>query len=256
MDSAIESRLAEVFAAAASTIPTSASERLAHIDYRPRRPRISRGLLGAAGGVVGGATAITAALLVTSSTPAFAGWTSTPAKATRAQLADANSTCAPELSALAPPDDGWAAVTTDVRGPYTLVVYEDSSQDYATCFSGSFVLGQATLISGPSAGQSLSAAANFGPQPTFVANTQNLNDPAGLETFTSDLYTTTSHENYTVVNGQVASGVTSVTLNLNNGQIVGTTLGGGWLVAWWPGSASAASATVTTPSGTSTVPLN
>jgi hypothetical protein len=220
------------------------------IDCRTRRSRVSALRLGAMGGAGGVAAAMVAAVVLTSATPAFAGWTAMPARATPAELAGTNSACTPELNGLTP-DAGWRAVTTDVRGPYTLVVYEGSSQDYATCLSGSFVLAQVTLISGPSAGRSLSAAANFGPQPT----TQNLNDPAGLETFTSDLYTTSSQENYTLVNGQVASDVTSVTLTLSNGQTVGTSLGGGWLVAWWPGNASAASATVTTPDGTSTVPL-
>jgi hypothetical protein len=255
MDSAIESRLAEALTAEASTIPEGAAERLARIDYRPRRSRVSARRLAAAGGAGGVAAAIAAAVMLTSATPAFAGWTPTPAKATPAQLAEVNSACDPELYALTEAAN-WAPVATDVDGPYTLVVYEDSSQDYATCLSGSFVLAQVSLISGPSAGQSLSAAANFGPQPTFVATTQDLSDSGGLETFTSDLYTTTSQENYTLVNGQVASDVTSVTLTLSNGQTVGTSLGGGWLITWWPGDASATSATVTTPNGTTTVPLN
>jgi hypothetical protein len=256
IDSAIESRLAEALAAEAGTIPAEASQRLAGIDYHPRSSRVSARRLGAMGGAAGVAAAVAAAaLMLTSATPAFAGWTPTPAKATPAQLAGADSACAPELNALAP-DAGWAPVTTDVDGPFTLVVDEASSQDYATCFYGSFVLAQVTLISGPSAGQSLSSAANFGPQPTFVSTAQSLNDSAGLETFTSDLYTTTSQENYTLVNGQVASDVTSVSLTLSNGQTVGTSLGGGWLITWWPGAVTAVSATVTTPSGTSTVPLN
>lgn len=251
---AIETELAAALTAAAGQIPAGASERLAAVDYGPRRSRFSARRLGAVGGAAGVAAATVAAVMLTGAAPAFAGWTATPGAATPAQLADADSTCGPALDALAPAA-GWEAVTTDERGPYTLVVYQDSSQDDATCLSGPSLLGQVTVVSGAAAGRSLSAAANFGPQPTYVSSTQDLNDPAGLETFTSDLYTTTDRQDYTLVDGQVASDVTAVTLNLSDGQTVDATVGGGWLIAWWPGDATAESATVTSPGGTSTVPL-
>ncbi|HEV2360790.1 MAG TPA: hypothetical protein VGS21_03720 [Acidimicrobiales bacterium] len=252
MDTTIESRLIEALDAEARAVPAAAEERLRHVDYRPRRSFVSARRIAAAGGVVGVAAATTAGVLLSSATPAFAGWSSAPAKATAAQLAASDSICLPLFGAL--PGTSWASVSSDVRGPFTLVVYEDTEQDYATCLSGGFLLAQAAIISGPAAGETLSAAANFGPQPTFVRNTQTPG-PGGLETLTDDQYKTLSNENYSLVDAQVASDVSTVTLNLSDGTSVDTTVGGGWLVAWWPGDTAAVSASVTTPSGTTTVSL-
>jgi hypothetical protein len=58
-----------------------------------------------------------------------------------------------------------------------------------------------------------------------------------------------------MVEGRVASGVTGVTLVRDDGQDVVATVADGWLLAWWPGDASAISSQVTTASGTSTEPL-
>ena len=55
---------------------------------------------------------------------------------------------------------------------------------------------------------------------------------------------------YTLVDGRVAPGVTGVTLVRDDGQDVVATVDDGWLVAWWPGSATATSAQVNTASGT------
>ena len=65
----------------------------------------------------------------------------------------------------------------------------------------------------------------------------------------------TSDGPYTLVDGRVATGVTAVTLVLDDGQDVVTTVADGWFVAWWPESASATSAQVTSASGTTTESL-
>ena len=61
---------------------------------------------------------------------------------------------------------------------------------------------------------------------------------------------TTADGPYTLVAGQTENGVTGVTLVRDDGQDVVATVADGWLVAWWPGSASITSAQVTTASGT------
>jgi hypothetical protein len=55
---------------------------------------------------------------------------------------------------------------------------------------------------------------------------------------------------YTLVDGRVASGLTGVTLVLDNGQDVVATVADGWLLAWWPSDAAASSSLVTNASGT------
>ena len=55
--------------------------------------------------------------------------------------------------------------------------------------------------------------------------------------------------------GEVSSDVSGVTVVLQDGTDVGTTIGGGWFVAWWPNEEAAVSAEVTTPSGTINQPL-
>ena len=55
---------------------------------------------------------------------------------------------------------------------------------------------------------------------------------------------------YTLVEGRVASGVTGVTLVRDDGQEVVATVDDGWVIAWWPGSATATSARVNTASAT------
>ncbi len=60
---------------------------------------------------------------------------------------------------------------------------------------------------------------------------------------------------YTLVDGRVASGVTGVTLVLDNGQNIVATVADGWLLAWWPSDASATSSQVTNASGTTSETL-
>jgi len=76
-----------------------------------------------------------------------------------------------------------------------------------------------------------------------------------ISNFVQTHLSTTADGPYTLVEGRVASGVTGVTLVLDDGQHVVTTVADGWLVAWWPGDGGATSAQVTNSSGLSTEPL-
>jgi hypothetical protein len=61
---------------------------------------------------------------------------------------------------------------------------------------------------------------------------------------------------YTLVVGRAGTGVTGVTLTLENGGNVTATTGNGRFIAWWPGSQGISSAAVATATGVSTQTLN
>ena len=54
----------------------------------------------------------------------------------------------------------------------------------------------------------------------------------------------------TLVYGRVGDGVTVVTVDRSDGTSVQATVTNGWYLAWWPGSAAAKTAAVTSASGT------
>jgi hypothetical protein len=60
---------------------------------------------------------------------------------------------------------------------------------------------------------------------------------------------------YTFVQGQVGTGVTAVTLARSDGDEVQATVADGSFAAWWPGSADATSAQVTSTTGATTQQL-
>jgi hypothetical protein len=59
-----------------------------------------------------------------------------------------------------------------------------------------------------------------------------------------------------VLDGQVGADVTAVTLVLDDGTSIQTTVANGWFAAWWPGSHGVRSAEITTASGITTHQLN
>ena len=72
---------------------------------------------------------------------------------------------------------------------------------------------------------------------------------------TESQLTTNGGQPYTFLQGQVAAGVTGVTLVLSDGSNVQATVADGSLVAWWPGTATATSAQLASASGTTTQQL-
>ncbi len=184
-------------------------------------------------GAVAGA-AITTATVVSvvvlgSASPAFAGWSPTPTPPTGNQVAQADSSCQQQLAnrPAVLPVTGGAPVLTDIRGPYTVAIYTTATSS-TTCFTGPTF----TSISGSQGAASLPAA--------------------GKIDFSTAGLTARDASPYTLVDGRTGSGVTGVSLLLDNGQHVQATLANGWYEAWWPGSARAVSAAVTTPGGTAT----
>jgi hypothetical protein len=66
----------------------------------------------------------------------------------------------------------------------------------------------------------------------------------------------TSQGAYTLVEGQVDAGVTSVTLVRSDGEHIQGTTDHGWFPAWWPGTQGVTSALITTAAGVTTQVLN
>lgn len=257
----LENQLSSVFADKAARVPSGSIRRLMEVDYHPRTSWITRRralVTGAGAGAVGAAVAT--AVLLAGATPAFAGWVATPKAGHQVPSAAAAESCQTQLASLptAPPGN-WSAVVTDVRGPYTLAVFENQGL-YGTCITGpslkeasvSGASGAAVSIGGSSAvGQQ-----GGGSQVTSSNVSSRVYGSAGIESAAQTHLDSSVGGAYTIMEGEVASDVSGVSVQLADGTDVGTTLGGGWFVAWWPNDQPAVTASVTTDSGTSTVPLD
>jgi hypothetical protein len=250
MTQTLESQLRDALAARAQEIPSAPGERLRAHDYRPRtrdlRPPVAAGALLTAGAA---ATAVLVVGLGPRAPAAFAGWTATP-KAVATPQAGAVTDCTQRLAAIPtsnaasnvakatghpmrlPSVDTLTPVLSDVRGPFTFVVFADADSN-------------ASCITGPGF-TSVSEARSAGPAPSVPAN--------GI-TVTWAAHTARAGQAYSFLEGHTGTGVTAVTLNLADGSTVQTTTDNGWFVAWWPGSTNATRATVTTAQGTSTTTL-
>jgi hypothetical protein len=251
MTETLESQLRDALAARAQEIPSASGDRLRAHDYRPRtrdlRPPVAAGALLTAGAA---ATAVLAVGLGPRAPAAFAGWTATPKAAAAAPSGAAVTDCTQRLAAIPtsnaarnvakasghpmglPSVDTLTPVLSDVRGPFTFVVFA-SADTNASC------------ITGPGF-TSVSEARSAGPVPSVPAN--------GISV-TWVAHAARAGQAYSFLEGHTGTGVTGVTLNLGDGSTVQTTTDNGWFVAWWPGSTNATSATVTTAQGTSTAPL-
>jgi hypothetical protein len=251
MTDQLETDLRAALAARAADVPDAAGERLRAHDYRPRtrtvRPPVAAGALVAAAATV---AAVSFVDLGTGTSEAFAGWTAHPTAASAAQTGDAIASCRQRLAALRnsaaasnvaratgrpmdlPPIDSLSPVLTDTRGPFTFLVF-------------SHLNANATCISGPGF-TSASEAAAAGPAPTV---------PADGVAVTWAAHTARAGHAYSFLEGHTGADVTSVTLNLADGTAVKASAQNGWFVAWWPGSAAARTATVSTPQGTTSAAL-
>jgi hypothetical protein len=199
-----------------------------------RRRRQRRGL--AFGGVGLTASAVTAALVIVlgAGTPsAFAAWTPSPTTPAPGQAAAAEGACT--AGAATPPAGAPATPTkvtlADTRGPFTLLLFGANTASR----------GALMCLSGP---DGVHFSVSSGNQPALPGSDQITLDR--LQGESAD-----GHP-YTIAEGSTGSGVSAATLVLNNGSKVVTTVGNGLFLAWWPGSATVTSATLTTSSGTTT----
>lgn len=268
MKTAFEEQLSGAFAHRAASVPQGASTRLRAVDYHPRRHRLGVPVVVGAGAAASAATVGTVlAVVLGGAAPAYAGWSPAPTDApSTPPSSQASQSCMSALPAGAPGGSqlgsgAWQPVLTDVRGPFTVALFQNSGA-YAACFtSASFT--EVTQVSADSTSASNAQSVNGtvrdlgGGGPASGTSSVSVGGTASgdLQNVVQTHTATTADGAYTLVDGRVASGITAVTLVLDNGQDVVTTVADGWLIAWWPGDADATSAQVTNAAGTSTEAL-
>ncbi|HEY2213708.1 MAG TPA: hypothetical protein VGH31_01540 [Acidimicrobiales bacterium] len=261
--------LKNAFTSYASTIPAEAGVRVRTTEYHPRSSRLSPRLtIGALSGAVATAGTVISVVVLGGASPAFAGWTASPTTASPAQLSTASTNCQSQLTnspayagSGGTDDSDWTTVTTDARGPYTVVIYQDGSS-YATCFNGP---GFTTLSRTGGGFSSNSMSSNPGGPSAETGSASSGTNGSSSVSLGTDLsggitHVSVSHlhsadGDYTLIEGELKSDVTAVSLDRNDGSDVQATTGSGWFVAWWPSTAGVTSAQVTSAGGTATQTL-
>ena len=269
MSKGIEAELRAALTERAHDVPAHVEERLRGIDYRPRSraldPRVA--LATGAGLAATGGAVVAIVGLGAGTSPAFAGWTATPTPPAAEQTASARERCTSQLAGArgAPssiPATGWQPVLTDTRGPFTLMILRSAGAS-ATCFNGpSFttIAANNTQSSGGASEHVLSGSSTVG---SGAGSSQSSTSVMGLGgngagpigPATQSHLLTSGGQPYTFVQGQVVSGVTGVTLVRSDRSNVQATVADGSFVAWWPGSAGATSAQITSSAGVATQQL-
>jgi hypothetical protein len=213
-------------------------------EIASRRRNRRRGVLALSGGafVASGVATALIVLAIPGTANAFGAWTPEPTTPASGQVSSAVATCV--AAAATPPTDKAAGLAagatqvalTDTRGPFTLVLFGTNTATSLMCVNGPSI---------NSGDQTNSQVTAIGGHPALPAAGQLIVDRLQVE-FASN------GQAYTIAEGSVGSGVTNVSLVLSDGSDVVTTTGDGVFLAWWPGSATAASALLTTASGTTT----
>jgi hypothetical protein len=271
MKTEFEADLSDAFAARAAAVPVGTASRLRSMDYRPRERRLRTPVAVGAGVLASAGTAgAVLSVVLGGAAPAYAGWSAAPTAAS-APSPSAATSCQNQLTTMPSGPDGptlgsgpWENVLTDVRGPFTVALFQNDGA-YASCFTSSSFTETNMMSSGGSSGGAIgldrgSASTGGGPGGSGSGGLSSFS--VGGETASGDLtnatqshLSTASGGPYTLVDGRVATGVTGVTLVLDDGQDVVATVADGWFVAWWPDGTGASSAQVTTASGTTTESL-
>ena len=203
-----------------------------------RRHRQRRGF--ALGGIGLAASGVATALVVlvgAGTSPAFAAWTASPTTPASGQVATAEAACGARPTNPPPgaPTLPSTLSLTDTRGPFTLLLFgaNTTSQGALMCMSGP-----------------------DGTQFSIASGSQPALPGPGQVTLDRLQGASANGQNYTIAEGSTGSAVSTATLVLSDGTRVATTVGNGLFLAWWPGSATVTSATLTTPSGTTTQTIN
>ena len=251
MKTEFEADLREAFAARAAAVPVAAASRLRSVDYRPRERRLRAPVAVGAGVLASAGTAgAVLAVVLGGAAPAYAGWSAAPTAATSSPSAPAAASCQSQLTTMpsGPTRSSlgsgpWENVLTDVRGPFTVALFRNDGA-YASCFTSSSFTQVNMVSSGGSAGATVGLDQNLGItwrvgrrewRPGGMSSVSlGAGTALGDLTQVTQSHLSTSDGPYTLVDGRVASGVTGVTLVLDDGQDVVTTVADGWFVAWWP----------------------
>jgi hypothetical protein len=198
-----------------------------------------RGGLAVGGGalVASGVATVLLVLAGPGTTNAFAGWTASPTTPAPGQVAAAEATC--EARPTNPPPAAPTLPSTltlsDTRGPFTLLLFgaNTTSQGALMCMSGP-----------------------DGTQFSIASGSQPALPGSGQITLDRLQGASANAQSYTIAEGSTGSQVSAATLVLSDGTRVATTIGNGLLLAWWPGSVTVTSASLTTPSGATTQPVS
>jgi hypothetical protein len=210
------------------------------------------------GGVGSGALAV-AALIVGLvgpwASPAFAGWSAQPTSPSSDQLSAAETACAALATNLAGVSNAPDLATlpsvslSDVRGPYSLIVYGTTNP--ALCVAGANLTSLHDNGGTISLGSSGSSTAGHHSQSWANSTDQTSNDatptPDGAVVNLSYMNNQDAQA-FTVVEGSVGSHVSGATLLLSDGSSVVSTVKNGLFAAWWPGEATVSSTQATTDS--------
>jgi hypothetical protein len=186
------------------------------------------------------AAAIAATVLVVGgrTNSAFAGWSATPTLAAADQTPAAQSVCLARLVQSSPKGQGRAVtftpVLTDTRGPFTVTVFSSGAKGYVFCLA--FPDGNTSLRGFAASSPAVPANGIAVDQVTYGGHSG-----AG---------------NFGLIEGRVGSGVSAVTVVLQDGTAVQPSVGSGLFVAWWPGTQGLSSAEITTPTGVVTQPVD
>lgn len=245
-----------------NALPQRQSTRLPGTIGTPRRRGLKRWVAVGAGAVAVGVAVLVFGTTGGGPSSAFAGWTAKPTAPARGQTAGALEQCRSRLAGAGRPRSGipaggWQPVLTDTRGPFTAMILQSGSAS-ATCLNGpSFtsIAANDTQANGGSQ-HTLSMSAATGPPAPSVSVMGLGGSGSGPISQASQAHLATSGgQPYTFVQGQVAAGVTRVTLVLSDGSNVRATVGYGSFIAWWPGSADTSSAELASASGSTTQQL-
>jgi hypothetical protein len=254
MDTQLERDLRTALATRAAELDETAGASVLAHDLRPRS-NVARIALAGGGATVaiGAIVAILAVSLSTETPRAFAGWSAIPTTVTAGQAVRAEGACRSRLPISAgttgphSPQDtpqiaagGWQTILTDVRGPYTMMLFTAADgQAVFSCFSGRNP-GEVSL-GGAFAAHRVAAV------------------PAGqIDVQSSGGNTTPPDEGsaqFSRLVGRTGPGVRAVSLRLSDGTQVTASTTNGWFLAWWPGTPRITAAEVTTASGTQLQPM-
>jgi hypothetical protein len=239
-------------------------DRLVREIATPSHPQVSRGIVLSGVGALAGVSACTVVVLAVfagAGVPkAFAGWTATPTQPSSGETASALARCTAQLGGTGGgqsglPTAGWQPLLTDTRGPLTALVLQSGGAT-ATCITGPSFTSTAATPDGSGAWDTKHVLGVTAPVGHAVSSVSAL-PPGGAGPISqaSQQQLAADGQAYTFVQGQVAAGVTGLSFTLTDGSTVQATAADGSFVAWWPGSATATSAKVTSTTGTTTQQL-
>ena len=138
MNNQLESDLREGFVGRAAQVPSDSGVRLRTLNFQPRTSRFSTRLtVGSLTGLAAATGAVVSVVILGGAQPAFAGWTADPSAASAPSTSA--SACEAQLAngriGGSAAGGQWTVLDTDVRGPFTVMVFQNG-ESHATCFTG------------------------------------------------------------------------------------------------------------------------